>query len=232
MHRIAISIAVVLVGGCKKGDDKKEPAGETEQVKEPAKAPADAAPAGPDFSAWNPEEKQRAWEGSWLVKENGKIQAWTVQGTKVLSWDGEKDETFELELEAPCRAAFKNDKGMSFPRNFTVVDGAIQYRSGGAGYRKDTEAIYCDASAAIYVLDSGGKCTIWEDKFGKWETRDGECGIRKTDAGAEVFFHADPNGGEFEIRDGAILSEASFPTEKVEGDHEAAKKARDAKAGG
>lgn len=228
---ILVLSVVALVAGCKKGEDKKEPAGD-DKGKAPDKAPADAAAkeTAPDFSAWNPDEKQKAWQGSWLVKENGKIQAWTVDGTEVMSSDGEKDETFTLELEAPCRAYFKNDKGMMFPRNFTVVDGAVQYRGGGAGYRKDSEAIYCDASSAIYVLDGAGKCTIWEKKMGKWETRDGECGIKQTDAGAEVFHHADPNGGEFEIKDGAILSKTSFPTEKVEGDHEAAKKARDAKA--
>jgi hypothetical protein len=79
------------------------------------------------------------------------------------------------------------------------------------------------------VLD-GGECVIWEDDFGKWKKRDGECAVAKTEAGGEVFSHADPNGGEYAIEGGAIVGKSSFPTEKVVGDHEAAKKARDEKA--
>lgn len=225
---IALSVLAFACGKDEGTSEKKADSGAEEKGGADAEK-ADAAPAGPDFSAWDQAGKQKAWEGSWLVKENGKIQAWTVAGTKVTSWDGEGEGSFELEMEAPCRARFKNDKGMSFPRNFSVVNGAVRYRGMGAGYRNGDDAIYCDGSGAIYVL-AGGKCTIWEDDFGKWTSKDGECGIKQNAEGADVFHHADPNGGEFPLEGDAILSKTSFETEKVEGDHAAAKAARDAKA--
>lgn len=232
-HAILIIAVVALAAACGKKDEKDpstgtdEPSAGAEETPTPAK---DENKSGPDFSKWDTAGKEKAWQGSWLVKENGTIQAWSVDGKKVTTWDGEEEETLELALRAPCRAYFKNDQGMAFPRNFTVVDGAVQFRSGGAGYRDGAEAIFCDASSAIYVLDGAGACTIWEEKFGEWESRAGECGIKKSADGAEVFHHADPNGGEFEIQGGAILTRTSFPTERVDGDHAAAKAARDAKA--
>lgn len=221
--------AVAMVAAC--NNDKKTAAkGDDTAAGPQASDSADevVVPAAPDFSKWQPEDKQAAWQGSWLVKNNGTIVAWTVDGTKVTTWDGETENKLTLEITAPCRASFKNDKGFSYPRNFTVVGGALQYRGGGAGYRDGADAIYCDASGAIYVL-AGGTCAIWEEKFGKWETRAAECGIKKNAEGAEVFFHADPNGGEFEIAGNAIVSPTSFPTEKVDGDPKAARDAREAK---
>lgn len=227
---VVLAILAIACGkkddkGSDKGGDKGTAAGTGDKADNKAPPPAEA----PDFSMWKGDEKMKAWEGSWLVKDNGTIQAWTVAGTKVTTWDGDKEESFTLEMVAPCRAQFKNDKGMMFPRNFTVVDGQLRYRSWGAGYREGDKAIYCDASRRIYVLD-GDKCVTWEDKFGKWEKADAECGIKKNDDGAEVFHHGDPNAGEFPIEGGAIVPESKFETEKVEGDHEAAKKARDARA--
>lgn len=225
--------AVAMIAAC---NSNSEPAAEADDTADDTAAekqatdPADEVvePKAPDFSKWKPADKQAVWQGSWLVKQNGTIVAWTIDGTNVTTWDGETEKKYTLEITAPCRASFKNDKGYSFPRNFTAVDGALRYGSMGAGYRDGANAIYCDASGAIYVL-ADDTCTIWEEDFGKWETRDAECGIKKNADGAEVFFHADPNGGDFEITGNAIVSNSSFPTEKVDGDHEAARKAREAK---
>lgn len=228
---VIVSLAALAFGCGKKDDNNKKPAGDgdgegtaagTGEAKEPP-------PEAPDFGMWKGDEKMKAWQGSWLVKENGTIQAWTVSGTEVESWDGQKDATFTLEMAAPCRAYFKGDGGMKFPRNFTAVDGQLRFRSGGAGYRDGDKAIYCDASGSIYTL-AGGTCTLWEDDFGKWKKKAGDCGIKKNAEGAEVFHHADPNGGDFAIEGGAILSKASFETEKVDGDHAAARAARDKEA--
>lgn len=224
----ALLAAILAVGCGKKKDENKasEPA-KTETPAPKAEAPAKAA--GPDFSAWDGPGKLKAWEGSWLAKENGTIQAWTVTGTKVQTWDGEKENSYELVMEAPCRVSFKGDGGMMFPRDFTVVDGGIQYRGGGAGYRNGDKAIFCDASGSIFTLDDKG-CTVWKDHFGKWESSPGDCKLEKNADGADVFTHGDPNGGQMEIRGDAILSHSSFETEKVDGDFAAAKAARDAKA--
>ena len=193
---------------------------------------AGAAPSGgPDFAAWDPAGKQKAWQGSWLVKDNGTVQAWTITGDQVQTWDGKEDKTYTLTFTAPCRAQFGSG-GMMQPREFGVVDGALQYRSGGAGIRKGKEALWCDMSGDFYTVDAAGACTFWEaDDFGKQLTKKpGVCGFKPGANGAEVFFHEGTNAGEFELRGDAILSDASFETEKVAGDHAAAKAARDAKA--
>ncbi len=83
---VAVLAAALAVGCGKKGDDQKAGGDEAAKTGEPAPAPKQeepAAKAGPDFSAWKGDEKLKAWEGSWLAKENGTVQAWTVTGTKV-----------------------------------------------------------------------------------------------------------------------------------------------------
>jgi hypothetical protein len=234
MKRLVILLSLAaLISACGKKDEtsgKTEGAESTEDKAAEPEKPADKpeAPA-PDFSMWVPDAKQKAWQGSWLVKENGAVQAWTIAGDKVQTWDGEEEKAFTLAFEAPCRATFKNEQGMSFPRNFSVVEGKLRY--GAGGYRRDAEAIFCDGSGAIYVLGADGKCSTWDEKFGKWEHKEGaECSIKKGEDGKEVFAHGSPNEGEWPIEGDAIVPKSSFPTEAVEGDFAAAKTARDEKA--
>lgn len=219
MRSVLFLLLVVTAAGCKSKDDKAkaEPgAGKTE---------------GPDFAAWDPATKQKAWQGSWLVLENGTVQAWTVTGDQVQTWDGKEDKTYTLTFDAPCRAHFGKD-GMKMPREFSVVDGKLHFRGSGAGYRKGKEALLCDPAGDLYTLAADGTCLLWKsDDFGKKLTKSaGVCGFKQGAKGAEVFFHEGTNGGEFEIRGDAILANTSFETEKIEGDHTTAKAARDAKA--
>lgn len=218
-----VLVSLVLVVGCGKSEDKGDNTAKSGESKAGA-----TKSEGPDFSAWDTEGKAKAWQGSWLAKENGKIVAWTISGDKVQTWNGSEEETFALVVEAPCHAVFKTETGMMFPRNFSVVDGKLRY--GAGGYRKGAEAIFCDDSGDIYVLDSASTCSLWKEDFGKWSKGAGECSIKKNEEGAEVFAHGDPNGGEFLISGDAIVPKASFPTEPVAGDFAAAKAARDAKA--
>lgn len=223
MQKSYVLLSLLCVAACGKSEDKAEKTTGPDTAKaEPAKA------AGPDFSAWDTAGKAKAWQGSWLAKENGKIVAWTIAGDKVQTWNGTDEEAFTLVVESPCHAVFKTDTGMMFPRNFSVVDGKLRY--GAGGFRKGPEAIFCDDSGDVYVLDAASKCSLWKEDFGKWSSGSGDCSIKTNAEGAEVFAHGDPNGGEFEISGDAIVPKASFPTEAVDGDFAAAKAARDAKA--
>ena len=231
LFRVVVPVLAISACGKSKDDATDKPAtGETTSGKTTTeKGPAEAKKAAaPDFSSWDQEGRAKAWQGSWLAKENGTIQAWTIAGDKVQSWDGKEEKEFTLVVDAPCHAGFKNEKNMVFPRNFTSLDGALRF--GAAGYRRGAEALFCDDSGDIYMLDAASKCTLWKEKFGDWTATDGECSIKKNAEGVEVFAHGDPNGGEFVIEGESILPKASFPTEAVEGDFAAAKAARDAKA--
>lgn len=223
---LTFMVAVALVG-C--GKQEPVPSSETKPTQAAAAATAAKAAAGPDFAAWGLADRKQAWQGSWIVKENGKLQAWTITGDTVQTWDGEKEETFTLKLEAPCRALFATASGMQFPRDFTVAGGKLRFRAGGAGYRKGSEAMFCDASGDIYVVDAAGACARWESKFGDFTKTEAKCGFRKNAEGAEVFFHDGPNEGEYTLEGDAILSRTSFETEPA-ADHAAARAARDARA--
>lgn len=227
---LALCLSVSLIAGCGKKSDKEggdPPAPAPSGEGGGAKAPGGDS-AAPDFAKWDQAGKAKAWQGSWLAKENGTVQAWTVTGDKVQTWDGSEEGAFTLVMESPCRAGFKNDKGMTYPRPFASVGGKLRF--GAGGYKNGPEAIFCDDSGATYVVDAAGTCTLWDEKFGKWEKKAGECGFKQNADGAEVFFHGDPNAGEWTIEGDAIVPRGSFPTEPVEGDFAAAKAARDAKA--
>jgi hypothetical protein len=213
-------LLITAVAGCSKKSSTEGKASEDK-----------GATDRPDFAAWDPTAKQKAWQGSWLVLENGTVQAWSVTGDQVQTWDGKEDKTYTLTFDAPCRAHFGHN-GMKMPREFSVVDGKLQFRASGAGYRKGKEALWCDPAGDFYTLGADGTCQSWKaDDFGKKLTKSaGVCGFKQGTKGTEVFFHEGTNGGEFEVRGDAILANTSFETEKVEGDHAAAKAARDAKA--
>ncbi len=224
---VTVVVPVLAVSACGKSNDEATPAATSsgDEARAAAEAPKKLAP---DFSSWDLEGRAKAWQGSWLAKENGTIQAWTVTGEKVQTWDGSEEKVFTLVVDFPCHAGFKNEKNMVFPRNFTSVDGALRF--GAAGYRRGPEVLFCDDSGDVYMLDAASKCTLWKEKFGDWTATDGECSIKKNTDGGEVFSHGDPNGGEFFIEGDAVLPRSSFPTEAIEGDFAAAKVARDARA--
>lgn len=228
MKKTALVLLVVALACGKKDEDGPAGAKPTDTKPTDTK-PKAAATDAPDLAVWDIEGKKKAWQGSWLVKENGTLQAWSVAGDKVTVWDGKEEKTYTLKADLPCNAEFADEKGYMYPRPFTVTDGKLRFRVEGAGYRKGNEAIFCDMSGEVWTLSADGKCAVWKDKFGKWEKSDGECGIKKNDQGQEVFFHKGSNEGEFAIEGDAILSKTSQETESF-ADLAAAKAARDAKA--
>ena len=234
LSKYAFSLCLVAaVTGCKKTEAPTAGApaagAPAATAAAPAPAPAPAA-AGVDFAKWDQAGKAKAWQGSWLVKENGTIQAWTITGDDVQTWDGKDEKKFKLNITSPCRASFVTADGTSMPREFAAVDGKLQFRGDGAGYRKGGEVLFCDPTGDFYTIDASGACSLWTaDKFdSKKATKGpGTCSIKKNAKGEDVFTHEGTNSGEFEIRGDAIVSHASFETQKVDGDFAAAKTARD-----
>ena len=216
-------VMALALGGCGKKDSSGPAKDEGDEGKGAAKANE------PDLASWGMDEKKKAWAGSWVVMENGTVQAWTITGDQVTTWDGKEEKTFTLKVVAPCRAYFATSGGMQFPREFTLVGGKLQVRAQGAGFRRGKEAIFCDMSGELFVLDSAGKCSMWKQKFTDWERSDAECGFKKNAEGAEVFFHKGVNDGEYAVNGDAILSKTSFETLSAV-DHAAAKTLRDEKA--
>jgi hypothetical protein len=230
----ALVAALALTGvlaACKdkdkaKDQDKGQPAPSQPPVADTPKDPPAPPPAPkPDFSAWDPAGKAKAWTGSWVLMDNGSYQAWTVGADgKVEVWEDGKDSTFRLEVEIPCYAYFATDSGMKYPHPFTVLaDGALRSNSGGGGYRKGSEAIFCDASGTIYALAADGACSAWSQDFAEWKKEAADCRLAKNAEGKDVFFHAGPNEGEYLLEGDAILG-GSKPTERADS-HDAAKTA-------
>lgn len=220
---LMVMTVAVAVGACSKKDAPSPDKEKGEGAK--AAPPKDA----PDLAPWDMEGKKKAWSGSWVVLENGVVQAWTITGDQVKTWDGKEEKTFTLKVVSPCRAYFATSDGMQYPREFSVVEGKLRFRASGAGYRRGKEALFCDMSGELFLLDGSGKCSLWKTKFGKWERSDAQCGFKKSEAGAEVFFHDGTNEGEFALMGDAILSRTSFETLPA-ADHAAAKTLRDEKA--
>jgi hypothetical protein len=225
---ILLACSALSFAACGKSDSKA-PAADKGAAPAAGKPEAPGATSGPDFSAWDVAGKKQAWQGSWVVKDNGVFQAWTIAGDEVKTFDGTEDKTFQLEVDAPCRAYFKTSDGMSFPHVFAVTGGKLRVRSGGAGFRRGAEAVYCNPSGEIFVLDAAGKCNVWKQKFRDWERADGECGFKTNEAGQEVFFQGGANQSELALEDDAILSRVSADTESA-ADHEAAKALRASKS--
>ncbi len=225
---LSLCLTAALVGCKDKGKDEagkqSEPAAkkETKPVAPPAKL-------APDFSAWDPAGKAKAWTGSWVLMDNGSYQAWTVSADgKVDVWEDGKDKSYKLVADIPCYAYFATDSGMMFPHPFTVMpDGTLRSNGMGGGYRNGNQAIYCDGSSTVYMLAADGTCTAWKKDFQDWKKEPAECSLGKDAEGKDVFEHGDPNGGEFAIEGDAILG-GTKPTEKA-ADHAAAVAAATAK---
>lgn len=224
---LIVPVTLALVG-CGKGGSSDKGEDKDKDKNKGAKGKTTKA-GGLDFAPWDLEAKKKAWQGSWVVMENGTVQAWTISGDQVKTWDGKEEKTFALKVTAPCRAYFTTGQGMMFPREFSIVGGKLRFRAGGAGYRRGKEALFCDMSGEIFVLDAGGKCTVWKDKFGEWSKADGECGFKKNAQGAEVFHHGGTNADDYALDGDAILAKTSFETLPAS-DHAAAKALRDEKS--
>jgi hypothetical protein len=221
---LALALAASVVACDKKSSS---PAGDDDDNK--PKTDKKEKPA-PDFASWDLEAKKKAWQGSWVVKDNGTYQAWTITDAKVQVWDGSSDKTYQLQIQAPCRAYFLAEGGIKFPHEFAVVKGKLKSRPGGAGVRKGAQAMFCDPSGDVYTVDESEQCTLWKSEYGEFKKTDGQCGLKKDDKGNESFTHKGTNEGVFPIEGDAILSEVSSDTESAS-DHADAKAKAKKKSG-
>ncbi|CAN5909397.1 hypothetical protein BH11MYX2_BH11MYX2_10140 [soil metagenome] len=184
---IAITMAALALGGCKKKDgDESGRAGE---------APKGADGGGPAaFAPWQQKDAAKLWEGAWkgrMTLESSKKgyssmagdqAAYEVKGDKATVTDGTNDATMKFTLEAPCQAQFTEDitaggmkGGKAFhEKTFVLENGALGIGEAAAGYRKGKAAIVCSSDGVTIVDDKGG-CATWKKTFDKWESKDEKC---------------------------------------------------------
>jgi hypothetical protein len=185
-----VALAVAGVAGCKKEAKPSAKNGEkavtatpkpgdpasTKDPKELAKPPEPKFPWSTDYSA-----QTAKLQGAWLVKDVGylgSVQAWSVEGNKVTMFDPKKkaEQVGELIFEAPCELTLtvKTAGGSEGWGATLVVNGdTLHLGLGSGGVRNGDEIIAC-MSRGIYHL-KGGECTLWNERFGEWETAKATC---------------------------------------------------------
>lgn len=232
-------IAAVAIVGCKKG--KPGPARETAET-----FVDDGAP--PDFSNWDLTSGAVAWQGSWLVKSNSGLEAWTITGDKVRAYNGETEAEYDFSLESPCSAKVTIDENTWTTWPFAIIQDELA--PGDGGVRKGDSAVLCLHGVDLMMLDESGRCSLWIAPFEKRKKVPApNCGFRKTAVGDDVFFHdafvgrADDEASfaaaEYMVRGNAIyadkreLADLSASSErgtmqKIDGDFAAAKAAHSA----
>jgi len=181
-------------------------------------------PARPDFSSWDMPAKEKAWQGSFVI-DDGR-EAMSISGDTVMNWDGSEEFTYTLKLVSPC-SGWLVEGGVKNGFTYTVVGGTLRYTGlSGGGYRRGTEAIAC--LFGVYVLDTTGTCTYWQERAGTWSKSPGECGFKRRPDGSEVFFARHDGINEIFTIEGDSLVPGGLATQKV-ADYATAKAAVDAK---
>ena len=165
------------------------------------------AASGP-FGAWDMTARSAAWQGAWSGDGGGvgDKAAWQVAGDKITYVDRNGEKHLELQLQSPCSAAFveKSADGSSSSTiaAYTLKDGQLITGLGDAGQRKGSDAVVC-GGGKVFTVDAKG-CTEWEDNFGRFESKPGDCGFVK-DGGKDVFRYM-ANGMETkDLVDGDVI---------------------------
>lgn len=196
---IAISMAALAFGGCKKKDGGGESGGGG------GEAPKAAEGGGPaEFAAWQQKDAAKLWEGAWkgrmtlesskkgFTSMAGDQAAYEVKGDKATVTDGKNDVTMTFALVAPCQATFTEEitegsmkGGKSYHnKTFLVENGALVVGEAAVGYRKGKSAIVC-SSDGVTIVDEAGKCATWSNHFQKWESKPDTCAWSQ-DGGKDV----------------------------------------------
>ncbi len=188
--QIWFSTAFMLAGlagvaGCKKEEKALTETAKTgdpasaKDPKEPARPPEPAKPKLPwstDYGALTAK-----LQGAWLVKDVGylgSVQAWNVEGSKVTMYDPKKkaEQIGELTFEAPCDVTMtvKTADGSEGWGATLVVDGdTVHLGLGSGGMRNGDEVVACMGRGVYYL--KGGECSLWNERFGEWETAKATC---------------------------------------------------------
>jgi hypothetical protein len=197
---------------------KKDDAGAKSGSAAAAKPTAVEAPATKDkmpaFAAqWDMDKRTAAWQGAWAGDGFGlgDTAAWEIKGDQIEFFNKKGEQHLTLEVTSPCTASFESHSDSNTPGEsgwesvYTIdKDGQLITGLGDAGSRKGDQAVVC-GMGEVWVWD-GKACTDWANHFGQWESKPGECGFKKDEKGADVFFYKDMSGYETKlIVDGDVI---------------------------
>lgn len=196
---IAITMAALALGGCK----KKDGGGESSGGGEAPKAAEGGGPAG--FAAWQQKDAAKLWEGAWKGRMSiesapkkgyssmaGDQAAYEVKGDKATVTNGTAEVTMKFALTAPCQATFTEDitegsmkGGQAFhQKTFVVENGALVIGEAAVGYRKGKTALVC-SSDGVTIVDDKGACMTWSNHFNKWDSKPDTC-VWSQDGGKDM----------------------------------------------
>lgn len=191
MTRLVTSLCLVgaLAGCSKKQEPTDQPAAKTSESGKTAPAPSGGGDYPAAFAAWDMAGRKAAWQGAWAGDGGaaGWKAAWQIDGDKIIMVDGKGEKQLELELRSPCSAAFVErsaDGTSSTISVFTLKDGQLITGLGSAGQKKGEQAVVC-GGGKVFTVDAKG-CTEWEDRFGRLESKPGDCGFAK-DGDKDIF---------------------------------------------
>lgn len=213
---LVASLGIALAACGKKKDDSTKATGSGTAA---AKLTAVEAPAKkdklPPFAAqWDMPKRTAAWQGAWAGDGFGlgDTAAWEIKGDQIDFFNKKGEQHLTLTVDSPCTAGFNSHSDSNTPGEsgwesvYTLdKDGQLVTGLGDAGSRKGDQAVVC-GMGEVWVWD-GKACTAWANHFGdSWESRAGDCGIKKDEKGTEIFFYKDGTGYETKlIIDGDVI---------------------------
>jgi hypothetical protein len=187
----------------------------------------DAPPA--DFAHFDKERLRRSWQGAWVVENQGRAQAWYVQGGRVTVSRGAEKKERDLVFPSPCEVGLQDvtASGKHTELVTFAVDGdAVYAGADSAAYRQGTDFVAC-ADGGVWI-SRGGACTLWKQEVDHkkmamvWKRHEGTCKTSKdtrgelvelTSARSKVFgptklYFAGQKGGPSKLTRYASLDEA------------------------
>jgi hypothetical protein len=202
MRRLTALALALLLLGCGKQDDKQPPPS-GERTEEPVPETPKDAPSGP-FAGFDFEAAASKWHGAWtLPGSTGRMVAWSIEGTTLIEFDGEKEQTYEFAIYSPCQITYTDaEAGVTTYKTFTFAGDRLHAGLGSAGAVVG-EAIVACMSGKTFVR-RGEECLEWSEMFDNWKSKPAECEI--TGAGEDRKF-VTPQGELAFVSDAALVNQ-------------------------
>jgi hypothetical protein len=220
---LTLLACTTFASGCESKDRSKTTATGAPAAND--KREEDAPPA--DFSHFDTERLRRLWQGAWVVENQGRPQAWHVQGGRVTVSRGTDKKERDFVFPSPCQVGIED---VSPSGKYTeivsfAVDGdAVYAGDDNAAYRQGSDFVAC-ADGGVWI-SKGGACSLWKKELGPgkmvWKRNEGTCKTSKdgrgelvelTSSRSKVFgptkvYFAGQKGGPTKLTKYASLDEA------------------------
>jgi hypothetical protein len=165
-------LATLALLGC--GKDK-EPPPSGQRTEEPVPEIPKDAPTGP-FAGFDFEAAAGKWQGAWTLQSGGRTVAWSIEGSKLIEFDGEREKTYEFAIYSPCQITHTDtEEGVTTYMTFTFVGDTLHAGLGGAGTVVGDATVGC-LGGKTYVRRSD-QCLEWSEMFDDWKSEAADCQI-------------------------------------------------------